>query len=154
MKKIFTILALSAGIFLTGCSAVPTATPEQKAQAINSGVPEGKSVVYVIRGEDDSYKGYIQTAEFNGKENWFYSKSFSKLIVEPGKIAIKLKSPVLIGGDAETTIYAKAGSYNYLEFSSHYRPIIGPGMEIKNLEEPVAKKMMNELNFVTNNKPQ
>lgn len=153
MKKLITIFGLVSVAFLSGCSVVPYATPEQKSEAIGAAVPEGKSAVYVFRGEDDFYKGYIHSATFNGNEKWFYAKTFTKLVLEPGKVDVELKSPALIGGNAELSFNVNNGETKYLEFSSHYRPLVGPGMEIKVLDNASAKQMMKDLKFIVNNNP-
>ena len=87
-------------LFLSGCTFVSTKSDRETNQAIAMPVPEGKSIIYVVRPSAYSAASRHFIAYLNGVELGVLGSShFFAVIVTPGKYVVTT--------EIETPLYAK-----------------------------------------------
>lgn len=86
MKKVLKLTALFIGItMISGCSVVPTATPEQKQAAMKKIAPSDKAMVHIIRSEKGSFQMHSIEVRAGDKSLHTSGKSFSIFNLLPYK---------------------------------------------------------------------
>lgn len=111
MKKIPIIIAFL--FLLTACTVVATKSDNETQQAINMPVPEGKSVIYIVRPSFVSYSNRHYNVLINGQfVGKLGSSHFFAIIVEPGQYLLTTKidpafGSQLVSADMVTTAIAR-----------------------------------------------
>ena len=148
LKMVAAVAAVAGVAIMTGCTSIPHATPEERADALKMMTNSDKAAVYTFRGEKGSYKIHQLPMKIKGTEIKTYGNSFTKTLVNPGKGTIETDMVQLIGNDTELEVDLEAGKSYFYEVSMHYRPLIGPGTEIVNHPKEKALEMMKDLPYI------
>ena len=149
MKNLLKFIAISFGVsVMTGCSVVPTATPEQKKVAIEMSAPIDKAMLYAIRSDKGSY--HLEQMELKIGSETLLTRGMSISVFSLNPVTGKLKTDIsfIIGTDAEIPMDLKPGHKYYVHVSKHIRPLIGPRAELVELSESEAVALMKKLPMV------
>ena len=149
MKNLFKVVTVSLGLaVMTGCSVVPTATPEQKKVAIEMSAPSDKATLYAIRSDKGSYHAHQMELKIGSETLLTRGMSFAVFSLNP--VTGKLETDIggILGTNAEIPMDLKAGHKYYVHVSQHYRPLIGPRAELVELSESEAVPLLKRLTMV------
>jgi hypothetical protein len=149
MKNLLKFIAISFGVsVMTGCSVVPTATPEQKKIAIEMSAPSDKATLYAIRNDKGSYHAHQLELKIGSETLLTRGMSFAVFSLNP--VTGKLETDIggIVGTDAEIPMDLKAGQKYYVHVSQHFRPLIGPRAELVELSESEAVPLLKKLTMV------